>query len=134
VLIAGVSRDGKWLLYGTRLGGETEFAVTILDIDRLETTANRHLPPRPLFFALSMLTRPRCITLKRTTAANARVYVHRIGSDTQATEIFGKAPSRSGVDRSSPDTRYLVFHQPRLGKQTKSISGIFTARDLLRPL
>src|SRR5216684_4572407 len=42
VNIIDVSEDGKWLLYGTRQGGEDEVAVTILDVD-----ANKevdHLP------------------------------------------------------------------------------------------
>jgi prolyl oligopeptidase len=110
VLIADVSRDGKWLLYGTRLGGEDEFAVTILDVDAGKPLAD-HLP-RARYSSLYLTADKTTLYYSKRIDEGARVYVHTIGSDSAGDrEIFGKGvkPEQEVDVDLSPDGRYLAF-------------------------
>jgi prolyl oligopeptidase len=121
VFIADVSRDGKWLLYGTRLGGEDEFAVTILDVDAGKPLAD-HLP-RARYSSLYLTADKTTLYYSKRLDEGARVYVHAVGSDSATDrEIFGKGvkPEHEVDVDLSPDGRYLAFSISHgWGKQTE---------------
>ncbi len=121
VLIADVSRDGKWLLYGTRQGGEDEFAVTILDVDAGKALAD-HLP-RARYSSLHLTADKATLYYSKRIAEGARVYVHTVGTDSaNDREIFGKGtkPEQEVDVDLSPDGHYLAFSISHgWGKQTE---------------
>jgi len=120
VNILDVSEDGKWLVYGTRQGGEDEEAATILDVDAHKEVD--HLP-RTRFFSLQLTPDKKDIYYSKSLPEGSRVYHHRIGKDVASDEeIFGKqtGPSEFVVAEVSLDGRYLGFyigHGP--GKKTE---------------
>ena len=120
VSILDVSEDGKWLVYGTRQGGEDEEAATILDVD-----AHKEIDrlPRTRFFSLQLTPDKKDIYYSKSLAEGSRIYHHRVGKDVASDEeIFGKqtGPSEFVVAEVSLDGRYLglyIGHGP--GKKTE---------------
>jgi prolyl oligopeptidase len=120
VNILDVSEDGKWLVYGTRQGGEDEEAVTILDVD-----AHKEIDrlPRSRFFSLGITPDKRDVYYSKSLPEGSRVYHHVIGKDVASDEqIFGKdtGPTEFVVADVSHDGRYLglyIGHGP--GKKTE---------------
>jgi prolyl oligopeptidase len=120
VNILDVSEDGKWLVYGTRQGGEDEEAATILDVD-----AHKEIDrlPRTRFFSLQLTPDKKDIYYSKSLAEGSRIYHHRVGKDVASDEeIFGKqtGPSEFVVAEVSVDGRYLglyIGHGP--GKKTE---------------
>jgi prolyl oligopeptidase len=107
VNIVDVSEDGKWLLYGTRQGGEDEVTVTILDVD-----ANKekdHLP-RARYSRVRLTPDKREMYYSKRLAEGSRIYHHSVGKDTASDEeIFGKGtgPEEFVSADVSLDGKYL---------------------------
>jgi prolyl oligopeptidase len=120
VNILDVSEDGKWLVYGTRQGGEDEEAETILDVDAHQEVDHM---PRTRFFSLQLTPDKKDIYYSKSLPEGSRVYHHRVGKDVASDEeIFGKqtGPSEFVVAEVSLDGRYLglyIGHGP--GKKTE---------------
>jgi len=136
VLIADVSRDGKWLLYGTRKGGEDEFSVTILDVDAGKELADRL--PRARYSSLYLTADKTTLYYSKRLDEGARVYVHTIGSDSSGDrEIFGKGtkPEQEVDVDLSPDGRYLAFSISHgWGKQTEIYLQDLQSKGPIQPL
>ena len=120
VNILDVSEDGKWLVYGTRQGGEDEESATILDVDAHQEIDRL---PRTRFFSLQLTPDKKDIYYSKSLAEGSRIYHHRVGKDVASDEeIFGKqtGPSEFVVAEVSLDGRYLglyIGHGP--GKKTE---------------
>jgi prolyl oligopeptidase len=120
VNILDVSLDGKWLLYGTRQGGEDEIAVTILDLDSGKEVD--HLP-RARYEDVRITPEKRDLYYSKQVAEGFRVYHHVMGYDRNPDqEIFGKGTTLAeGVDCDlSRDGRYLgLYISHGWGKKTE---------------
>jgi len=108
--IEEVSRDGKFLFYDRREGGQDEVTVHVLNVD------SRHdLPdvlPSAVYFSVAPTPDDRGVYYTKTTADGPRAYYHAIGTDAaQDKMIYGAG---LGTDRIlsallSDDGRYLVY-------------------------
>ncbi len=107
VNISDVSDDGKWLVYGTRQGGEDEVAVTILDVDSHKEVDRL---PRARYEDVRVTPDKRDLYYSKRLGEGYRIYHHAIGKDVGFDEeIFGKGTGPTeGVDCDlSRDGRYL---------------------------
>jgi prolyl oligopeptidase len=110
VTIMDVSDDGKWLLYGTRHGGEDEVAVSILDVDSRKEVD--HLP-RARYEGMRVTPDKHDLYYSKRLEEGYRVYHHVIGSGGGPDEeIFGKGtgPTESVACDLSRDGRYLGLY------------------------
>src|SRR5690349_4897397 len=76
--ILDVSDDGKWLLYGTRQGGEDEVAVTVLDVDSHKEIDRL---PRARYEEVRITPDRRDLYYSKRLADGYRVYHHAMGKD-----------------------------------------------------
>ena len=110
VTIMDVSDDGKWLIYGTRRGGEDEVAATILDVNSRKEMD--HLP-RARYEGMRVSPDKHDLFYAKRLEEGYRVYHHVIGSGTGPDEeIFGKGTGPTeGVECDlSRDGRYLGLY------------------------
>ncbi len=110
VAIMDVSADGKWLLYGTRRGGEDELAVTILDVDGRKEVD--HLP-RARYESMSVTPDKHDLYYSKHLDEGFRIYHHIFGYDRSPDqEIFGKdtSPTEGVACDLSRDGRYLGLY------------------------
>ncbi len=105
-----VSRDGRWLAYGVRHGGEDEVIVRWRDVE-----TGQDLPdglPKGRYFGIALRSDKVGFYYAKHTPDGPRVYYHTMGTDpSQDREIFGQGygPDKIiGVDLS-PDGRYLLL-------------------------
>ena len=84
-----VSRDGKLLAYGRRVGGQDEVTVHIVDVD-----SHRELPdvlPRADYGSVEITNDHSAIYYAKVEANGPRAYYHKMGTDTaQDKLIFGE--------------------------------------------
>ena len=108
--IEEASRDGKFLFYGRREGGQDEVTVHVLDVD-----SQRDLPdvlPSAVYFSVAPTPDDRGVYYTKTTDDGPRAYYHVMGTDAaRDTMIYGEG---LGTDRIlavslSDDGRYLVY-------------------------
>ena len=107
VIIVDVSEDGRWLLYGTRQGGEDELAISVLDVDANQEVD--HLP-RARYSTVRLTPDKRRVYYSKWLAEGSRIYEHRVGKDASPDEeIFGKGtgPEEFVLANLSRDGRYL---------------------------
>ena len=109
VTIMDVSDDGKWLIYGTRHGGEDEVAVTILDVDSRKEMDHM---PRARYEGMRVTPDKHDLYYSKRLEEGYRVYHHVIGSDGPDEEIFGKGtgPTEGVACDLSRDGRYLGLY------------------------
>ena len=109
VNILDVSEDGKWLVYGTRHGGEDEESVTILDVDNRKEVD--HLP-RARYESTRLAPNKRDLYYSTRLDAGYRIHHHTIGGSGADEEIFGKGtgPTESTGCDLSRDGRYLGLY------------------------
>lgn len=111
VNILDISKDGKWLVYGTRQGGEDEVAITLLDVDTQKPLAESF--PRARYAAVSLTPDKSAMYYSLRKEAGSRIYLHRIGTEvSKDEEIFGKdtGPSQFVIATVSEDGRYLALY------------------------
>ena len=120
VHISDVSDDGKWLVYGTRQGGEDELVETVLDVDSHQEVD--HLP-RARYEEVRITPAKRDLYYSKRLEEGYRIYRHAIGKDVGSDqEIFGKGTGPTeGVDCDlSRDGRYLgLYISHGWGKKTE---------------
>lgn len=107
VVIMDVSQDGKWLIYGTRHGGEDEVAITVLDVDSRKEVDHM---PRARYEAMQVTPDKRDLYYSKHLDEGYRIYHHVFGSDQRPDEeIFGKntGPTEGVACDLSRDGRYL---------------------------
>jgi len=108
--IEEASRDGKFLFYSRREGGQDEVTVHVLDVD-----SHHDLPdvlPSAVYFSVAPTPDDRGVFYTKTTDDGPRAYYHAMGTDAaQDKMIYGAG---LGIDRIlsaflSDDGRYLVY-------------------------
>ena len=110
VTIMDVSDDGKWIIYGTRHGGEDELAVTILDVDSRKEVDQM---PRARYESMRISPDNRDLYYGKHLEEGYRIYHRAIGSGGATDEeIFGKnTDATEGVACDlSRDGRYLGLY------------------------
>jgi len=110
VTIMDVSDDGKWLIYGTRHGGEDELAVTILDVDSRKEVDHM---PRARYESMRLSPDNHDLYYGKHLEEGYRIYHRSIGADAGADEeIFGKGTdaTESVACDLSRDGRYLGLY------------------------
>lgn len=108
VEILDVTNDGKWLIYGTRHGGEDEVAVTVLDVDSRKEID--HLP-RARYESLRITPDKRDLYYTKHLDEGYRVYHRALGTSGTDEEIFGKGTdaTESVACDLSHNGRYLAL-------------------------
>jgi prolyl oligopeptidase len=90
VQINDISKDGKFLVYGTRSGGADEERVHILDVD-----SGKELPdtlPSARYFGVQLSPDEKGLYYAKNETAGTLVYYHKLGADPTSDEmIFGKS-------------------------------------------
>jgi prolyl oligopeptidase len=118
--INDVSDDGRWLVYGTRQGGEDETTVTVLDVDSHKEVD--HLP-RARYEEVRITPEKRELYYSKQVPEGFRVFHHGIGSDAATdAEIFGKGTGLTEFVHCdmSRDGRYLgLYINHGWGKKTE---------------
>lgn len=108
--ILDVSKDGRLMAYGVRLGGEDETSVRLFDVD-----GRKDLPdqlPRARYFGISFKPDKSGFYYTRYGKEGPRVFYHALGSDVaRDTELFGKGygPDKIIGAGLSEDGRYLLI-------------------------
>jgi len=135
VTILEASEDGKWLVYGTRQGGEDEVAVTILDV---ETRKEIDHLPRARYSGMQITPDKRELYFSKRLAEGSRIYHHSIGKDAAADEeIFGKGtgPTQFVIADLSDDGRFLgLYISHGWGKKTEVYFRDLAANGPIVPL
>ncbi len=105
-----VSRDGKFIFYGRRDGGQDEVTLRILDVD-----ANKTLPdafPKAQYFSVEPTPDNKGLYYSRVLPDGPRAYYHHIGDD-PATDrvIFGENLGKDKIlaMQLSEDGSYLLY-------------------------
>ena len=122
VSLVDVSRDGKWIAYGVRKGGEDEVEVRLLDVDTKQEAA----PPMPRarYYGLTISPDRKGCWYGKWEKAGSRVWWHRFGDDPAADKaIFGegKDPREIISPALSEDGKWLLVQSNTgsTGDQTK---------------
>ena len=120
VTLGDVSRDGKWLLYGIRQGGEDEITGAILDVDTHQDLPG-HLP-KARYFGFAIKPDKSGLYYSRFNSSGSRIFYHEMNSDPATDkEIFGKGYGPGdiiSVDLSA-DGRYLTLYVSHGSAATK---------------
>jgi prolyl oligopeptidase len=112
--IEDASRDGRFLFYDRREGGQDEVSVHVLDVD-----SRSDLPdvlPSAVYFSIAPTPDDRGVYYTKATANGPRAYYHAMGTDPREDKvIFGDGLGRDRILAVllSDDGRYLVdivFH------------------------
>jgi prolyl oligopeptidase len=124
VSILDVSEDGKWLVYGTRQGGEDEEAATILDVD-----AHKEIDrlPRTRFFSLQLTPDKKDIYYSSLSRKDRASIITGLGKTWHRTRRFSasKPVHRSCRREASLDGRYSALYRARPGQKDGSTSRIW---------
>ena len=105
-----VSRDGQYVFFGRREGGQDEVTVHALDID-----AKKELPdtlPSANYFSMELLPNNRDLYYTKATADGPRAYHHVMGTDAAADKVvFGDQLGKGMIlaAESSDDGRYVAY-------------------------
>jgi len=108
--IEEASRDGKFLFYSRREGGQDEVTVHVLDVD-----SRRDLPdvlPSAVYFSVAPTPDNRGVYYTKSTADGPRAYYHQMGTEAgQDKMIYGEGLGRDRILAVflSDDGRYLVY-------------------------
>ncbi|KPK80637.1 MAG: hypothetical protein AMS27_16575 [Bacteroides sp. SM23_62_1] len=111
VSIITTSKNGEYLVYGVRKGGEDEMAVHIYDIDNKKELADSM--PRGRYFGVSVLPDLTGFYYTKFTDAGARVYFHKMGNDFSKDQlIFGEGldPGLIIYGGLTEDAKYIIVH------------------------
>lgn len=105
-----VSKDGKLMAYGVRLGGKDEISVHLMDLDSHHDLAD--VMPEGNYFGVALKPDKSGFYYARRTAKGPRVYYHAIGTDpVKDPELFGDNLGLGDIafTRLSDDGRYLLI-------------------------
>ena len=105
-----VSRDGRYVFFGRREGGQDEVTVHALDVD-----AKKDLPdalPSANYFSVEFLPNDRDLYYTKATPDGPRAFHHVMGTDAAADKVvFGDKLGKGMIlaTESSDDGRYLAY-------------------------
>jgi prolyl oligopeptidase len=126
--LLGASDDGRYMLYGIRLGGQDQVTLHVMDV-----AARHDLPDvfaRQHYFGLGFTRDEKGLYYGTTGAAGPRVMFHQMGTpSSHDREIFGSGYSRQYLITPSvyDDGRWLLV---RVSEGTSGSTGIYV-EDLL---
>ena len=109
-VIRDVSKDGKFLFYGRREGGQDELSIHVFDVE-----ARRPVPdilPSARYSSISATPDDAGIYYSRVTPEGPRAYYHAMGSDPANDKlVFGQNLDKQKILllRVSDDGHYLVY-------------------------
>lgn len=108
--LEAVSKDGRYVFFGRREGGQDEVTVHVLDVD-----GKKELPdvlPSANYFSMELLPDNRNLYYTKATPQGPRAYHHTMGTDAAGdTVVFGGELGKGmilGVE-SAADGRYLAY-------------------------
>lgn len=110
VVLLNVSRDGTWMVYGVRQGGQDEFSVRLFDVDAKRDLSDQL--PTGRYFGVSLKPDKTGLFYSRHEPEGPRVYYHALGTDPDSdVEVFGKGygPEKIIGEKLSEDGRYLLI-------------------------
>ncbi len=108
--IREVSKDGKFLFYGRREGGQDELSIHVLDVD-----ARRDLPdvlPSARYISIVATPDNAGLYYSRVTPDGPRAYYHAMGSNPSSDKlVFGEGLDKQRISalQISEDGRYLTY-------------------------
>jgi prolyl oligopeptidase len=110
VTFENVSRDGKFVFYGRREGGQDEITPRALEVDTKKTLPDQF--PSGLYFSIEPTPDNKALYYVRKTADGPRGFYHRMGDDpAKDTIIFGKDLGKEKIlnVQLSEDGAYLTY-------------------------
>jgi prolyl oligopeptidase len=110
VTFENVSRDGKFVFYGRRDGGQDEITLRILDVDAKTTLPDAF--PKGQYFGVEPTPDNKTLYYSRVTPDGPRAFVHHMGDDTANDQmIFGKDLGKDKILglQLSEDGNYLAY-------------------------
>jgi prolyl oligopeptidase len=112
--IENVSKDGKYLFYGRREGGQDEITVHVMDVD-----ARKDLPdvlPRAVYFSVEPTKDATGVYYTKATENGPRAYYHAMGTEpSKDTLLFGQELGKDMILEVGPSeddsyVGYTVLH------------------------
>jgi prolyl oligopeptidase len=110
VTMENVSRDGKFVFYGRRDGGQDEITPRILNVDTKQTLPDAFIKGQ--YFALEPTPDNKAVYYSLVTPEGPRAFYHRMGSDpTKDQMIYGNALGKDKIlaMQLSEDGAYLLY-------------------------
>jgi len=109
VTLENASRDGKFVFYGRRDGGQDEITLRVLEVDTKKALPDAF--PKGQYFSVEPTPDDKTVYYSFVTPDGPRAFVHRMGNDPAKDQmIFGKdlGKDRILVLQLSEDGNYLV--------------------------
>jgi len=110
VTLENVSRDGKFVYYGRREGGQDEYSLRVLDVDSKTTLPDTF--PKAQYFGVEPTPDNKALYYSRVTPDGPRTFYHRMGEDPAKDRvIFGQNLGKEKIlaAQLSEDGAYLVY-------------------------
>jgi prolyl oligopeptidase len=110
VTLENVSRDGKFVYYGRREGGQDEYSLRVLDVESQVTLPDAF--PKAQYFGVEPTPDNKALYYSRVTPDGPRTFYHRMGEDPAKDQvIFGQNLGKEKilVAQLSEDGTYLVY-------------------------
>ena len=110
VTLMDVSRDGRYLIYGRRDGGQDQVTPRVFDVD--EKAALPDAFPYGQYFSMELAPGNKAVYYVRVTPDGPRAFFHRMGSDpAEDRTIFGQSLGNEKILalQLSEDGKYLTY-------------------------
>jgi len=111
VAFENVSRDGKFVFYGRRDGGQDEITLRVLEVDTKKTLPDAF--PKGQYFGVEPAPDNKTVYYSFVTPDGPRAFTHRMGDDPAKDQmIFGKNLGKDKILglQLSEDGNYLAFN------------------------